>query len=148
MSFRVILVWKADAQRGQYIPVGILSRNGSFEFRYLLGVNRAEKLGFMLPPEFPDTDRVYRSEQLFAIFRNRLMNRSRRSLGDYLEAMELSPDPDPLLEMARTGGKRATDRFRVVSIPEPIDGNIELIFLLQAFPVWEFLSTGKLVLNL
>ena len=122
----VILFWYPDSKPVRMIPIGILSRNGAFEFRYVAGVQRAFELGFVTSPEFPHTDRVYHSDQLFAIFRNRLMNR--RRLGEYLEAMELSGNPDPLVEMARTGGKRATDRFRVVSIPEPVEGQISLIF--------------------
>ncbi|MEQ8353226.1 MAG: hypothetical protein RH862_17250 [Leptospiraceae bacterium] len=57
--------------------------------------------------------------------------------------MDFSSEPDPLVEMARTDGKRATDRFRVVSIPEPVEGRIDLTFFavglsrLQISEHWE-----------
>ena len=67
-SEAVFLYWYPDSIIIQMIPIGILSRNGEFEFRYVGGVHRAIELGFILPPEFPETDRAYRSKQLFAIF--------------------------------------------------------------------------------
>lgn len=67
-----------------------------------------------------DLHAVYRSEELFPLFANRVIARSRPEYAHYLEWLGLSGvDHTVLDELARTGGIRATDSLELFFCPEP-----------------------------
>ena len=129
MNYRLFLIWKADTNRGEYIPVGRLDfEDGLYSFQYVNGVYRALEADFSLIPEFPEENKVYRSKYLFPLFENRLMSRSRQSLTEYLESMALHSPDEIMYELARSGGRKATDRYRIIGMPELVNGNLRLVF--------------------
>ena len=65
------LIWKCSSNRRQYI-VGQLSKNGQYEFCYCEEFNEAVKEGFSPLISFEDTNRVYKSQELFPAFSSRL----------------------------------------------------------------------------
>jgi len=135
----LFLLWKADGHDGDYIPIGRLHYDGQhFRFSYVKGVFRALKSGYAAIPEFPDIYSTYEDRTLFPIFANRLMNRSRKYFDRYLEALAISPDMDELQELARSSGKKATDRYRIVAKPERREGKLNLVFFAEGLTLSPF----------
>lgn len=118
MTKSIYLAWQDQNTRGWHI-IGQLVRTGEgFEFRFTMGVNNISSISII--PSMPEHDKVYRSTELFALFRNRLMPKSRPDYLNYLRWVGVNKD-HPLVEMetlAISGGERETDFFRIVPIPE------------------------------
>lgn len=116
---RSLFVSWRDPQ-GSIHPVGLLLRRMEaseerFSFAYLKG---AERLADFVPlPGLPDLHRRYDSTDLFPVFANRIMPRSRPDFDLLAERIDLAGDADPFEVLARTGGRRATDRIEVFSAP-------------------------------
>lgn len=108
--------WR-EATTSEWIPVARLDWDGSFyRFSYTRGAKRAasfEPFGKM-----NDLYGVYRSEQLFALFLNRLISKSRPEYSDYLRWMGLdSTVGDAMSELGISGGLRGTDSIELVPMP-------------------------------
>ena len=113
------LAWRQPDRR--WWPVGRLTREASeYVFAYTRGALSAAEAGFRPLLSFPDLDDVYVSRDLFPLFSNRLPPRSRPDYGDFVEWLDLAPsEGDPLVLLARSGGRRETDMFEVFPVPEP-----------------------------
>jgi hypothetical protein len=71
-------------------------------------------------PSFPDLSKVYTSQKLFPLFSNRVMPRSRPDYPEFVEWLNIPKhEDDPIALLARSGGKRVTDKFEVFPCPEP-----------------------------
>lgn len=105
---------------GSIHPIGLLVRRSGpegerYSFAYL---KMAEKLPELEPlPGLPDLHRRYDNEHLFPVFANRVMPRSRPDYDLLASRVDLSGDADPFEVLARTGGRRATDRIEVFAGP-------------------------------
>ncbi len=67
---------------------------------------------------------VYLSNELFPLFANRLLPKSRPEYRDYLKWLGLDESKaDQLDVLARSGGQRATDTLEIVPCPEPSPDN-------------------------
>jgi hypothetical protein len=117
------LAWRCP-KGGRWFPVGRLTRDeDEYAFVYTRGFAEAQAsadMPFIIG--FPVAERVYRSNALFPIFRNRVMNSSRPDHPEYLESLGLPQATDALEELARTTGLRATDSFKVYPGVEPRTG--------------------------
>ena len=112
----VFLAWQDKAKTQSWFPIGRLdlADGNACEFRYVHGVKDAEKFaGFNPLMAFPDLGMIYRSDDLFPFFQNRVMNRKRDDFAEHLEQMELSGNPTPLEILSVNGGQRETDHFEV-----------------------------------
>ncbi len=64
------------------------------------------------------------SNELFPLFSNRLLPKSRPEYRDYLKWLGLDENKTDEMEMlARSGGQRATDTLEIVPCPEPSANN-------------------------
>ena len=134
----LFVAWQ-DPETRRYYPVarlisGIGSEQNTYEFDYINGANEAAKVGFVPFRSFPDLQKVYRSEELFALFANRLMPQSRPDYSNYVNQLGLDPlTADPMLILARSGGVRATDSLEL--FPHPVQnqqsGCYETFFLVH-----------------
>lgn len=89
------------------------TRDG-FEFLYVNAVKTALWHGFRPLPAFPNLEIRYRSSMLPPLFENRVMKGGRADRLAYMTRLGLSPTrSEPLSELARSGGRRATDRLAV-----------------------------------
>lgn len=78
----------------------------------------AQKEGFSSFLAFPDQNEVYRGNDLFPLFANRLMPRSRPDFSTYVQRLDLDPeDVDDFEILARSGGRRMTDSFELFPLP-------------------------------
>jgi len=120
MRNTLFLAWQ-DPTRRRWLPIGRLTSNGRrYAFVYTRGALEAQNdAGFEPLSAFPVLDRVYTSSELFPLFTNRLVPRSRPEYTDYLRWLNVPPsEDDPVLILARSGGERITDTLEVFPCPE------------------------------
>ncbi len=124
------IAWQ-DPETRLWHTVGQLSReNDLYRFAYTQGAlasPRFKYLGRML-----DLYKNYYSQELFPLFANRILNRSRPEYPDYVRWLAMNPaqESDPMQLLGRSGGERATDDLCVYPYPESnAQGERELFFL-------------------
>jgi hypothetical protein len=129
---RALFVSWRDPEVGSISPIGRLIRRigpggEHYSFAYL---KMAENLPRFQPlPGLGDLHRRFDSDRLFAVFANRVMPRSRPDYDLLASRVDLGGDADPFEVLARTGGRRATDRIEVFAGPErTADGQSCVLF--------------------
>lgn len=124
MSNALYVAWRfGSAEKGAWAPVGLLERvEGLYRFRYTRGALAGSFVPFPSMPEFHE---VYESVELFPIFSNRLLARSRPEYEAYLawSGFEPGSQPDPISILGVTEGIRQTDQFEVFPRPARDDRN-------------------------
>jgi len=121
MNNALFVAWRSgDSSNGCWGPVGRLEHvaNG-YRFVYTRGAQTLA--GFRPFSGMPDLEAVYESEELFPLFANRLLARSRPEYVDFLHWGGFDPNnpPDPLAVLGVTEGRRATDSLEVFPCPLP-----------------------------
>lgn len=130
---RLYAAWRNP--EGLIRPVGVLTRRSigedeTYRFVYLKSAEQFE--GFRGLPGLPDLHTVYESEQLFPVFRNRMMPRRRPDYGDYVQKLDLDVETDPFEVLIRSEGWKATDRVEVFAHPERTsDNDLTMLFFLR-----------------
>lgn len=117
----LFLAWQ-DPKSRSWFPIGRLTFDGDkYQFVYTQGASLAQKkCGFESLLSFPRLDEVYKSTQLFPVFSNRLMPRSRPEYSDFVQSLNIPQhEDDPIAILARSGGQRKTDTLTVFPYPEP-----------------------------
>lgn len=109
--------WQDPKDRRWY-PGGRLSFDGSaYQFVYTKGAKKSPH--FMPFGQMLDLHRRYQSPELFPLFANRLLTKTRPEYPEFLQWLNLQPhEAEPLVVLARTEGKRATDALGVFPCPE------------------------------
>ncbi len=116
-----ILTWRKPG--GAYIPLGrLISGLGpdrpEYEFAFLNGVREALRQGMGPLQAFSDINRVYRSNELFPFFQNRVMQPGRPDYCQFIGSLAMeSQDATPMEILIRTGGGRVTDTFEIFECP-------------------------------
>ncbi len=117
----LFLAWQDPVSRS-WFPIGRLTFNGKeYQFNYTKGVLKAILECLFKPlPSFPDLSKVYTSHKLFPLFSNRVRPRSRPDYPEFVQWLNIPEhEDDPIALLARSGGKRVTDKFEVFPCPEP-----------------------------
>jgi hypothetical protein len=118
----LFLAWQAPQSRQLY-TVGRLSRtaDGQFEFVYTAGVRQAQADAAMpLLAGMTALHQRYLSATLFPHFQNRLMSPSREEFALHIDRLGLTQSDDPLVVLARSGGRRETDSFLLYAEPQRV----------------------------
>ncbi len=106
-------VWR-DLETRQRFLIGKLSRNGMYEFEYDGEVvTEAKKHGFELLISFPEVNKTYTNESMFAVFKSRLPDKKRKNINEILEKYELSEYDDFEL-LKKTKGKLPIDTIEFI----------------------------------
>jgi hypothetical protein len=116
----LFLAWQ-DLLTNRWFPVGRLEySDGLYSFAYTKGAVQAQiEAGFQTLPSFPELFTLYVSEQLFPLFSNRLVPRSRPQYREYLHWLGLpESESDPISVLSRSGGSRVTDTLEIFPSPE------------------------------
>lgn len=124
---KLFLAWRNPKTRS-WTPVGTLEyKNDLYYFQYTKG---AEDKEFQTLGQMTDLRQTYTSDSLFPIFKNRLLAKSRPEYGDYLDWLDIKDNKtNDLLELARSGGIRATDNLQLFPLPKKTnDGKYEVLF--------------------
>ena len=117
----LFLAWQDPVGRSWY-PIGRLTVNDkTYRFVYTRGARQAqEESNFQPFPPFESLDQVYESDELFALFSNRVPSPSRPDYPSFVKSLNFKQDPDdPVALLARSGGRRETDAFEVFPRPDP-----------------------------
>lgn len=115
----LFVTWQDQLTR-RIVPVGRLLQAGDhYEFAYIRAVEEATALGFEPLLSFPRLDAVYRSQELPPLLSNRLMRPTRADFPQFVEQLGLAAtEAEPFTVLARSGGRRATDRLEVFAPPK------------------------------
>ncbi|MDZ8054134.1 MAG: HIRAN domain-containing protein [Aulosira sp. ZfuVER01] len=122
----LFLAWQ-DPKSRDWFPIGRLNFDeNKYQFAYTHGAVEAKsKYGFQPLISFPDFNKVYTSSEIFPLFYNRLMQRSRPDYKNYIEWLNIPEgEDDPIAILARSGGRKATDNFEVFPCPEPDENGL------------------------
>ena len=134
----LFLSWQDKQHSRQWFPVGRLDADvgrSEYRFRYTGGAERARREAAFLPAiDFPELREDYRSSELFPLFRNRVMAPGRPDFVDYLNALDLTEQADPVEILSVDGGSRVTDAFEVFpKIEKGADGGFRCRFFLHGW---------------
>ena len=116
------LAWEDPSSRA-WSPVGRLTHeNDLFRFVYTKGAQKLKS--FTTFGSMKELDRVYKSSEIFPIFSNRLLPKSRPEYKEYIDWLGFSDDnAGPLEQLARSGGIKETDFFMTYQVPEEQNNN-------------------------
>ena len=130
MPFR-LLVTRRDVSTQRCSPVGLLTCTaGTYEFSYLRPA--VESPGFRPILGFSAVDRRYRSERLFPVFAERVMDPRRPDRPRWLSSLGLDGDPEVMEILARSGGRREGDHLELLAVPRvEHDGRTRTSFLVH-----------------
>lgn len=120
MTNTLYVAWHSTDSSSPWGPVGRLElEEGIYRFSYTRGARSLK--GFAPFEGMERLDEVYESKELFPLFKNRLLPKSRPEYRSYLEWSGFDPDdpPEPLLLLGRTEGRKQTDAVEVFPSPVP-----------------------------
>ena len=130
----LFLAWQDQDKRKKnppWFPIGRLDiiEPELYRFRYIVGAKLAGYIPFV---DFPELYGDYRSSELFALFRNRVMAKSRPDRPSYLRSLDLPEDATPFEILSVSGGTRVTDFYEVFpKLEKDVDGYFTCRFFLQ-----------------
>lgn len=128
---KLFVAWQ-DATSRRWFTIGRLTSDGEkYSFVYTQGVNEAQRESAFQPLlAFPDLYVEYESDELFPLFTNRVLPRSRRDYAEFVKWLNVPEhEDDPIALLARSGGQRVTDTLEVFPCPESDgDGNYNIHF--------------------
>jgi len=141
----LFLAWQApaDARMSRaWFPVGRLDAEAKgmtaeemhYRFRYTQGALTArDAVGFAPLLAFPDFGKVYESDVLFPLFKNRVISEKRRDFEEYIHWLDLDRGKaDPIEILSVSGGERATDNLEVFpKVTADAEGNFHVRFFLH-----------------
>ncbi len=123
----ILALQKPDTRK--WINVGALSEeNGKYVFQY---TEQARQENITPFGQMVDLGATYESEKIFPLFANRLLAKSRPEYKNYMEWLGFDDETsiNPMKELSRSGGIRATDSLQVFPMPEKDnDGKYKAFF--------------------
>lgn len=130
MNKYVYLAWQDQINRDWHVIGRLLHTKEGYEFKYTKG---AKDVSFSVLPSMPEFDKTHNSTELFSLFKNRLMPKSRPEYNNYINWMDIEKEPiDELQALAISGGERETDFFRIIPAPEKeVDGSCSFKFFVN-----------------
>jgi hypothetical protein len=112
------MAWQ-DPMNRRWLPVGRLTYEGNV-YRFVYTKGAQESSNFEPFARMGDLHTIYESSELFPIFANRILPKSRPEYKQYLEWLDLPENQSsPLLVLAVSGGARGTDSLELFACPEP-----------------------------
>lgn len=120
MNALLVASRSADPSKGGWSPIGRLQfDNGTYRFVYTRGARTAH--GFTPFSGMETLDEIYESNELFPIFANRLMPKSRPEYEAFLRwsGFDAAHPPDPIAVLGVTEGIRRTDMIELFPCPIP-----------------------------
>jgi HIRAN domain len=115
----LFVAWRPDKASSGWRPVGRLVHDeGLYQFCYTRAARQPDFRPFS---GMDDLEQVYESVELFPLFANRLLPKSRPEYDAYLRWSGFDPDnpPDPIVVLGVTEGIRQTDAVEVFPCPTP-----------------------------
>ena len=132
----LFLAWQDQDKRKKshpWFPVGRLDiiEPELYRFRYIVGAKLAGYIPFI---DFPELYGDYRSSELFALFRNRVIAQGRPDRMAYLSNLDLPENATPFEILSVNGGTRVTDSYEVFpKLEKDADGYFTCRFFLHSW---------------
>ncbi|MBT9186370.1 MULTISPECIES: HIRAN domain-containing protein [Pectobacterium] len=127
----VYVAWQAPDTRDWHVVGNLQERKSGYVFKYTKGALSSTK--FTKFSGMNDVSETYVSEELFPLFKNRLLSPKRPEYPRFMSWLGLDDeDAKPIEILARTGGMRSTDNlqiFKKIELEE--DGSFEHYFFLH-----------------
>jgi hypothetical protein len=120
MNALLVASRSAEPSKSGWSPIGRLEfDHGTYRFVYTKGARTA--VGFTPFSGMEDLEQIYESNELFPVFANRLLPKSRPEYEAYLQWSGFDPGkpPDPIAILGVTEGIRRTDLIEVFPCPVP-----------------------------
>lgn len=132
---KLYIAWQ-DPQNRSWWPVGLLTRDEKnvYRFFYTKGALKLHEMEHFEPfGNMHNIYVVYKSEDMFPLFSNRLLSPFRPEYNMYLKWLDIEESEDKSLAMlAVTEGMRGTDTLEVFKCPEPNkEGKFEVQFFVH-----------------
>ncbi len=123
----IYIAWQ-DPETRRWHTVGRLSRDADgYRFAYTQGANASPRFAYL--GRMQDKGQTYHSGTLFPLFANRLLDTSRPEYPDYLDWMGVDGAASEMELLARSGGRRGTDKLCVYPEVETNEqGEMQLYF--------------------
>lgn len=141
----LFLAWQdgrfsADREGGTraWFPIGRLDigDDAPYQFAYTGGAKTAaQEAGFQPLEAFPKLDVLYKSAELFPLFKNRLISEKRDDYAEYVDRLGLHPkDASPFEILGVSGGTKQTDNLEVFpKLQNQSDGTFSCRFFLHGW---------------
>lgn len=117
----LFVAWRAESPTGgSWSPVGRLEHDGGrYRFSYTKGATTA--VNFHPFSGMENLEEVYESEELFPVFANRLLPKTRPEYEAFLKwgAFDSASPPNPISFLSVTEGIRQTDSIELFPCPGP-----------------------------
>lgn len=133
MTKELFLLWQTPSNN-KWLPIAKLLYDAKeYFFKYTIGAEWARnKENFIAFSQMNDFKKIYKSDELFPLFKNRLLPKTRPEYQKYLNWLDLDENNYSYFEeLSRTGGSKATDSFRILQIPENKNGKYEVSFFIS-----------------
>ena len=113
---KLLVVWQQPSTRAM-IPVGVLAFDGeTYTFEYVANVEGVDEFRPLLG--FGDLAKTYESEELFPLFRERILDSTRPDFTRVLDALSLDPaSTTPWEQLVGSGGSSEGDTLQVTPFP-------------------------------
>jgi hypothetical protein len=113
---KLLVVWQQPSTRAM-IPVGILAFDGRiYTFEYLPNIGGVKEFRPLLG--FRDLAETYQSDELFPLFRERVLDPTRPDFVRVLDQLSLDPESaTPWEQLVRSGGSSEGDTLQVTPFP-------------------------------
>lgn len=130
-SNSVYVAWQAPDTRDWHVVGNLQERNSGYVFRYTRGALKSPK--FTKFSGMTDVYETYVSEELFPLFKNRLLSPRRPEYPQFIKWLGLERDNvSPIDILARSGGLRSTDQLQIFrKIEVDSEGGLEYFFFLH-----------------
>lgn len=127
----VYVAWQAPDTRQWHVVGNLQERDSGYVFKYTKGALRSEK--FTEFSGMNDIKETYVSEDLFPLFKNRLLSSKRPEYPRFIGWLGLGENvATPIDILARSGGLRSTDQLQIFKkIDIDSNGNFEHFFFLH-----------------
>jgi len=127
----VYVAWQAPDTRHWHVVGNLQERESGYVFKYTKGALKSEK--FTKFSGMSDVKETYISDELFPLFKNRLLSPRRPEYPRFINWLGLGEEvAKPIDILARSGGLRSTDQlqmFKKIDVDE--GGNFEHFFFLH-----------------
>jgi hypothetical protein len=133
MTKELFVLWQIP-NKNKWLPIGkLLYEAKKYIFKYTIGAEWARNNeNFIAFSQMNDFKKIYKSDELFPLFKNRLLPKTRPEYQKYLNWLDLDENNYSYFEeLSRTGGSKATDSFRILQIPENKNGKYEVTFFIN-----------------
>jgi hypothetical protein len=130
-SNSVYVAWQAPDTRDWHVVGNLQERNSGYVFKYTKGALKSSK--FTKFSGMSDVRETYVSEELFPLFKNRLLSPRRPEYPRFIKWLGLEDESvSPIEILARSGGLRSTDQLQIFKkIEVDANGKFEHYFFLH-----------------